>query len=32
VDYGLHARDGGIGQHQITRLGAISFTGVYGDH
>jgi hypothetical protein len=32
VDYGAHARDGGIGQHQITRLGAISFTGVYGDH
>ncbi|HEX3825626.1 MAG TPA: hypothetical protein VHV82_00005 [Sporichthyaceae bacterium] len=32
VDYGLHARDGGIGQHQVTRLGAISFTGVYGDH
>jgi len=32
LDYGTHARDGGIGQHQITRFGAISFTGVYGDH
>jgi hypothetical protein len=32
LDYGLHARDGGIGQHQKTRLGAITFTGVYGDH
>jgi len=32
LDYGAHARDGGIGQHQITRLGAIQFTGVYGDH
>jgi len=32
LDYGAHARDGGIGQHQITRFGAISFTGVYGDH
>ena len=32
LDYGAHARDGGIGQHQITRLAAIQFTGVYGDH
>jgi hypothetical protein len=32
LDYGTHARDGGIGQHQITRLAAIQFTGVYGDH
>jgi hypothetical protein len=32
LDYGTHARDGGIGQHQITRLGSITFTGVYGDH
>ena len=32
LDYGAHARDGGIGQHQITRLGAITFTGVYGNH
>jgi hypothetical protein len=32
LDYGAHARDGGIGEHQITRLGSITFTGVYGDH
>jgi len=32
LDYGSHARDGGIGSHQITRLGAISFTESYGEH
>jgi hypothetical protein len=32
LDYGAHARDGGVGQHQVTRLGSITFTGVYGEH
>jgi hypothetical protein len=30
MDYGLQARDGGIGEHQRTRFGSISYTYNYG--
>jgi hypothetical protein len=30
LDYGLHARDGGIGEHQRTRFASVSYTGNYG--